>query len=276
MTDLKGKLALVTAAGSPIGAACAARLADAGHHVIAADTDGTAAAAVVALIRQHNGSADAGHHVIAADTDGTAAAAVVALIRQHNGSAEFAPLDASDERNWRAMAGHIRTKYKRLDVLVQAAMTLLVKPFTETTLADLRSLARDNIVAPWLGLRHCAPLLREAGNACVVNLTSTVGRTAHGGAAALSATAAGVRMMTKSAALEWGPQGYGVTVNTVNVGSVPWRPHAETTQDDLDLGPAIAPSEVAEAVLYLRSPAAKYITGMEITLDGGRSIGFPG
>jgi NAD(P)-dependent dehydrogenase (short-subunit alcohol dehydrogenase family) len=243
MSALKGKIALITAAGSPIGAACAARLADAGCHVILADPDGTATAPIVALIRSHKGSA------------------------------EYAPLDPTDERNWRAMAGYIRTHFKRLDVLVQTAHEMLIKPFAKTTLSDVRDMARTNIVAPWLGLKYLAPLLREAGGAAVVNVVSSLGRTPHADAALASATAAGVRMMSKSAALEWGPQGYGVTVNTVNVGQAPWLARPGSDPDLPDLGPAITPAEVAEAVHYLCTPDAKYITGMEITLDGGRSVG---
>ncbi len=243
MSALKGKIALVTAAGSPIGAACAARLADAGCHVILADPDGAATAQIVALIRAHQGSA------------------------------EYAPLDSTDERNWRAMGGYVRTHFKRLDVMVQAAHEIFVKPFARTTLADLRELTRANIVAPWLGLKYLAPMLREAGGASVVNVVSSLGRMPHASAAIASATAAGVRMMSKSAALEWGPQGYGVTVNTVNVGAAPWLARHGSDADLPDLGPAITPAEVAEAVYYFCTPDAKYVTGMEITLDGGKSVG---
>jgi 3-oxoacyl-[acyl-carrier protein] reductase len=240
---LEGKAALVTGGSRGIGAAIAKRLAADGANVAITYTKGAdAAAAVVKEIEQ------AGRKAIAIQADAADAAAVKAAV----------------EKTVAALG--------RLDVLVNNAGTAIPKPFEETTLEELDSVIDINIRGVFVATQAALKHIKNGGR--IINIGSCVGeRMMTPGLVPYSATKGAVKMFTQGLSREVGARG--ITVNNVQPGPI-----------DTDLNPAAgdwaAPQkantalnrygtvdEVAALVGFVASPEAAYITGANLTVDGG-------
>jgi NAD(P)-dependent dehydrogenase (short-subunit alcohol dehydrogenase family) len=241
LLDFRGKVALVTGASGGIGAGIAARLAEAGATVVVHyRSDGAGAAALAAKI--------GGLAVPAELTDTAAVEALVAAAVDHAG---------------------------RLDVVVNNAALQPV-----AALADLDPDSFDTVVDANLGgafrvLRATAARWRQRGEAgAVVNIVSIEAIQPAAGHAHYSASKAALMMLTRSAALEYGPSG--IRVNAVAPGLI-WREGIEAGWPEgvarwraaAPLGRLGHPSDVADACLFLASPAARWITGHTLVVDGG-------
>lgn len=236
--QLKGRTALVTGAAQGLGAAIAAALARAGAAVLLAD---------ICLAPAQAGAA--------------------ALSRQGHDARAIA-LDVADEAAWDEAVGGCA----RLDILVNNAAVMVRTGVADTTGADWRRVLDVNLTGAFLGMRACAPRLRERGGA-IVNVSSTAGLIAHP-SAAYTASKWGLRGLTKTAALELAP--FGIRVNSVHPATIA-TPLAQGAPPGLlaanraaiPLGREAAPAEVAEVVLFLASDAASFVTGAELAVDGG-------
>ncbi|KXU84397.1 oxidoreductase [Paraburkholderia monticola] len=243
MANLTNKTALVTGASRGIGAAIATRLAADGARVAITYTKGAdAAAQVVKAIKAAGGEA------IAIQADATDAQAVNAAVEQT-----------------------VKT-FGELDILVNNAGTAIPKPFEETTLEEMDRMIDLNVrgvfIATQAALRH----LKDGGR--IINIGSCVGeRATTPGLAAYSATKGAVKMFTQGLSREVGSRG--ITVNNVQPGPI-----------DTDLNPAAGDwavpqiantalkryghvDEIAALVAFVAGPEASYITGANLTVDGG-------
>ncbi len=240
------RVAVVTGAGRGLGRAIAERLAAGGRHVVIAELDAAS---------------------------GAAAAADIAA---GGGRASFAQTDIADAASLAALAEHARG-YGRIDALVNnAAIANSVggKTYDAISEAEWERIVRVNVTGTWLACKQFGPLLVAAGGGTIVNLASD---TALWGATRLLhyvATKGAIIAMTRSLANELGPDG--VTVNAVAPGltageatsGVPetrwneYRTRRALTRDQ-------TPADVAGAVAFLCSPAARYITGQTLVVDGG-------
>lgn len=196
----------------------------------------------------------------------------------------YHPLDVCEQASWTAIAGYVRSSHGRLDILVNNAGASIRRGFLDTGDDDWDRILRTNLWAPWTGLRTFVDDLTMSEHANVVNVGSIYGHvTAPGPPAPPSSIAyqvskAGVHMLTKSAAVEFADRG--IRVNAVLPGVFVTAMLGDLSEEQLrtrvDLAPMSRPGdleELADAVTYLASDGASYVTGALLPVDGGYVAG---
>jgi 3alpha(or 20beta)-hydroxysteroid dehydrogenase len=249
---LDGKVALVTGAARGIGAAIATLFASEGAAVLVTDR------------RDEPGEA------------------VAAGIREAGGRSAYRHLDITDEAGWAAAVEAARAGFGGVDVLVNNAGIIRVKPLLETTLEDLQALLATNLVGAFLGTKAVAAAMRERGGGSIVNFSSVQGLEGREGLAAYGAAKFGVRGFSKTAAIELGP--HGIRVNTLFPGPTRTKMTERKGWTDADydrayagypLGRMADPIEIARVALFLASDESSFCTGGDFVADGGVSAGKP-
>ncbi|GIX46676.1 MAG: short-chain dehydrogenase [Candidatus Tectimicrobiota bacterium] len=244
----RNKVALITAAGSGIGAATA------------------------------RGFARDGGAVMVADLSGRRAQAVAEEIRQSGGEARWQKMDAADPEAVQATVAATLEAFGRLDVLVNNAGYAVPGPLHELSLEAWQRTLAVTLTSVFLGLKYVVPLMRRQGGGAIVNTASVSGLRGDYGMAAYNAAKAGVINLTRAAALE--NAAYGIRVNCVCPGGIDTRApellapgRAEAFRQAMvaihPLGRMGKAEEVAEAILFLASDAAAFVTGASLVVDGG-------
>ncbi|MDR7155552.1 NAD(P)-dependent dehydrogenase (short-subunit alcohol dehydrogenase family) [Sphingobium xenophagum] len=252
--DLTGTVALVTGASGGIGGATVQALADAGARVIATDMAQTATVA---------------------------------------GATEYRPLDVTDEDGWAALAAYVDATYGRLDILVNNAGISVTDAIADTSLATFRRCMQINVEGIFLGTRAMADLLAKSGadrrgGSSIINLSSVGGLAGAPFMSAYCASKGAVRLFTKCAALEYAALKQPIRVNSVHPGGIDTNmmdtiyaryvetgafPDEETARATVSAGHALGrmgtPQEIADGIVYLAAPAASFMTGSELVIDGG-------
>ena len=243
--ELEGKRAIITGAGSGIGRASALRLAEEGAAVAVVDLNPDGAGETVGLIER------AGGRAMAVQTDVTRRAEVEAMVER------------------------VRSAWGGVDILMNNAGGSLHSPFLELEEAEWDKVVDLNLKAVYLCSRPVARLMANQGAGCIINVTSNYGVTGSGIRAHYSAAKAGVIGLTKAMALDLGP--YGVRVNAVGPGPTntarvrgnsteeAWAARAQT----IPLRRMGEPEDLADAVAFLASDRARYITGQVLHVNGG-------
>ena len=263
MNSVENKVALVTGAARGIGAATAKLLALAGAQVVATDL------------------ADTGSNE------------TVVAINSMGGEAIYAKHDVTNEGDWEAVMKRTRDQFGGLDILVNNAGVLLSKRLEATTLEEFENVVNPNLLGVFLALKHAIPLLKERAadapvGASIVNLSSIAGLVGAPGEALYSMTKGGVRLLSKSAALECAALGYRIRVNSVHPGVIDtimgdqlitdyvamgMGQNENAVRDRIisrhPLGRLGTVDDVAKAILFLASDDAAFITGTELVVDGG-------
>jgi len=253
MQDLDGRIALVTGAGRGIGEATARALTAAGARVILSDLTAPDA--------------------LAANLGGWALA--------H---------DVTRESDWESVMTFARTTAGGLDILVNNAGLFLMRSLAETSLEDFRRIQAVNVDGVFLGAKHAAPLLAERaskwrGGASMINLSSVAGLVGSAGTSAYNASKGAVRLLTKSLAMELAAQN--VRVNSVHPGVIETMMGEEVVagfsaasgMGDNETRVALAQRHplghmgqvinIADAIVFLASDRAAFMTGSELVVDGG-------
>jgi NAD(P)-dependent dehydrogenase (short-subunit alcohol dehydrogenase family) len=236
--SLGGRIALVTGATSGIGRATAIRLAWQGAEVIV-----------------HGRDAVRGQQVIAE-------------IAQAGGKARFITADLSDPTEIRRLADEAG----EVEVLVNNAGISWFGPTADLDFDTYDALFEANVRAPYFLVAALAPRMAANGGGSIINVASMAGTIGLAGGAAYGGTKATLTAMTRAWAAEFSP--CGVRVNAVAPGPVytaadPKR--IEALGATTLLGRAAQADEIAQAITFLASPAAAYITGITVAADGGRT-----
>jgi 3alpha(or 20beta)-hydroxysteroid dehydrogenase len=183
--------------------------------------------------------------------------------------------DVTDAEAWSRVIATAEERFGGVDVLVNNAGVHWIRLLVDEDPAALERLLRVNLVGPYIGMQAVVPAMVARGGGSIVNISSFAGLSGAWGHSAYGATKWGLRGLTKTAALELGPSG--IRVNSVHPGPIDTPMLPVPADSPLfaahPLGRAGTAEEVAEAVLYLASDASAYVTGAEITVDGGLAAG---
>ena len=244
MTDLTGKIALVTGGGNGIGAATCRGLAAAGAKVAVLDRDAAAAQQVAREI-------------------GDAAAARA--------------LDVADTEAFRHVADEIAALWGGVDILVNGAGTITRQTIAAMPVADWDRIIAVNLRGPFNGAQAVIPHMRKRGGGAIVNVASIAGRRiSFGGGANYTSSKAGLLGFTRHAAYELAPDWIrvnavcpGPTATAFGGGQVPSPERKAQRARKIPLGRMVEPEDIADAVLFLASDAAKMVTGIALDVDGG-------
>lgn len=263
--SLAGRKALITGGARGLGAGMAQALAAAG------------AAVVVGDILDEMGMATA------------------KALRAGGATAHFVHLDVTDEAQWETAVAATVRELGGFDILINNAGVEETALVTDIDVAALRRMLDVNIVGTALGLKHAFRAMRPGGAAgqggAVVNVASVAATIAFPAIAGYSATKSAVDRLTRVAAMESGQLGYGVRVNCVYPGLVPTDMGMKLAGDVVTAGLFASPdaavaaivaqtplgrlgtvADMADAVVFLCSDAARFITGAGLPVDGGMGM----
>jgi NAD(P)-dependent dehydrogenase (short-subunit alcohol dehydrogenase family) len=209
----------------------------------------------------------------------------VERIRKAGGKADFQKHDVTNEAQWESAVAFAVKTFGRLSVLVNNAGIETAALITQCELDDFKRVMDVNVNGVFLGHKHALRVMKAGSS--IVNMSSVagmIGTTAH---VAYHASKGAVRLMTKAAAIECAQLGTGVRVNSVHPGIVATDMGTNFVKDFVNLGlaPDYAaaeaavkglhpmgfgePRDVASAVIFLASDAAKWMNGSELVIDGG-------
>jgi NAD(P)-dependent dehydrogenase (short-subunit alcohol dehydrogenase family) len=249
MTDMSGKVALITGAGSGLGRA-------------------------IARIFAQRGAA-----IVVADIDAVGGSAIAAELREAGGRALFVRTDVSNENDVQSLLEETMRTFGRLDYAVNnAGIDGPVLPLVEQSAANFARVVAVNLMGVFFGLKHQIPIMVRQGGGAIVNTSSIAGLRGHPGIGPYVAAKHGVNGLTKTAAIEYGP--YRVRVNSICPGGIRTPMLENYLAQAPELRAAIIDGnplrrlgeaeEMAEAAVWLCSPAASYVNGHELVIDGGK------
>lgn len=251
MGRVADKVAVVTGAGSGLGAAEARLLAREGAQVVVTDID--------------SGTGE--------------------MVAQEIGGLFFEQ-DVSDETSWTTLIETVQSQFGRLDILVNNAGIAVVADIEATTTEIWRRVLSIHLDAAFFGCQHAIPLMRDSGGGSIINTSSTAALKGLAPYLAYSAAKGGIRSLTKSVAHHCKIKGYGIRCNSIHPGGIetPLMREATSRASDgkkvdpkeaerrrrkVDLG---QPEDVANLVLFLASDESKHMNGAELVLDNGATI----
>jgi NAD(P)-dependent dehydrogenase (short-subunit alcohol dehydrogenase family) len=250
MTELAGKVALITGGASGIGAACAQVFAREGAHVVVTD--------------------------IQSDLGRDVAKGVGGLFVQH---------DVTDEEQWVAAVSTAQAAHGRLDIVINNAGMFAAQTIEDCDLTLWNKVLQVNLTSVMLGCKHGIAAMKAnpggpAGS--IVNVSSITGFIGLASAAAYTASKGGVRLLTKSVAVHCARTYRNIRCNSLHPGAIdtPMNQAAFDASGDPDgmraffgsvqpIGRMASASEMAECALFLASDRSSFVTGTELLGDGG-------
>ncbi|MEK6206618.1 MAG: glucose 1-dehydrogenase [Chloroflexota bacterium] len=246
MTELQGKVAIVTGGARGIGAATATALSAEDAFVLIADVN---------------------------DNEGQALANKIA---SEGKCARYVHLDVTDESQWDRVVSDAVKEFGHLDILVNNAGIGTMEDVEQETVAGWDQVIAVNQKGVWLGMKHAVPAMRAAGGGAIVNVSSIFGAVGgFGGSVAYHATKGAVRLMTKNAAIRYAKEGIRVNsmhpgfIDTPMIEQIKGTPIEQMIVQNTPVGRLGRPEEIGDVIAFLCGPKASYMTGSEIYVDGG-------
>jgi NAD(P)-dependent dehydrogenase (short-subunit alcohol dehydrogenase family) len=260
--NLNGRKALVTGGAQGLGEGMARALAAAGAKVVVADVQDDLGPKVAESLGKGHG---------------------------------FVHLDITDDAAWESAVAQAVDLLGGLDIVVNNAGVEITSLLVDLDPASVRKQLEVNLLGTALGIKHAFRAMRPGGSAgtggVVINVASVAASIAFPGIAVYSATKSGVDRLTRVAAMESGKLGYGVRVNCIYPGLVPTAMGAGLANDVAQIGLFGSPEEavsavveltpsgrlgevtdMADAVVFLASDAARFINGVGLPVDGGMGM----
>ncbi len=250
---LQGKVGLVTGAGSGLGAAIATRFAAEGAKVLVSDVDIEAAGWTAQAISE---------------------------------SAVPLRLDVCKPEDWAEATALAEKRFGGLNILVNNAGICLTGSVEDISIEDWKRTHAIDLDGVFFGIRACLPLMRQStdqASGAILNISSISAMVAAGNMSAYNSAKAAVRHLTKSVALHCAKQPGKITCNSVHPtfidtplldgfsNGLPRDEMIAKLARQIPLGRVGVPDDVASAAVYLCSDEARFITGAELTIDGGLS-----
>jgi 3(or 17)beta-hydroxysteroid dehydrogenase len=256
MTRLEGKVAVITGGASGLGAGTARRFIENGAQVVITDVDDERAVAVASEI-----------------------------------GAQCLHQDVAREEDWEATLAEVRKRHGQLDILVNNAGIFTSRPVDETPLEEWQRVLDVNLTGVFLGCKHGIRAMKAnpgGPSGSIINLSSVVGLRGQRGGSAYSSSKGGVRSLTKTVALENAP--HQIRCNSIHPGIIDtpiMDPLFAAVPDPDAMRAALAQTipigslgeparDIGNMAVYLASDESVYITGAEMVVDGGMTIGLPG
>jgi 3alpha(or 20beta)-hydroxysteroid dehydrogenase len=243
MTEMAGKVAIVTGAAKGMGQAAAKALAKEGVSVVLTDIDPAGAATA----------------------------------QEIGGDAIFLKHDVGQPEDWARVVQAAQDTFGRLDYLVNNAGIIAVEPLETMSLESYERVIRVNQTGVFLGMNAVVDSMRRIGGGAIVNTSSVSGIRAFAGVLAYAASKWAVRGMTHNAAIELAE--LGIRVNCVLPGVID-TPMFQANPPEVNTGMIAAlpikrpgsPAEVADAIVFLLSDKASYINGVDLSVDAGMAV----
>ena len=215
-----------------------------------------------------------GAKVIAGDLQEDKGRAVVEAVNKNGAEAVFVGLDVARQEDWSRAVEEAVSRFGKLTTLINNAGIYWPRGTEEETLEGWNTMIAVNQTGVWLGMKAAVAAMREAGGGAIVNISSLYGLIGSPGSISYHATKGAVRLMTKSAALEYVKQG--IRVNSIHPGQIDTPILSGLTPEQNEqikaatpMGRLGRPEEIAYGSLYLCSDEAAYTTGAELVIDGG-------
>jgi len=250
MDRIKGKVALISGGARGQGATEAALFVREGASVVIGDVRDD----------QCKATADGINAKFAAQSGGKAVRAV--------------HLDVTRAADWRLAVETCVREFGGLDILINNAGIFNMSGLEETSEELWDSIVNINQKGVWLGMKECVPAMRKRGGGAIVNISSVAGLTGSTGSTAYHGTKGAVRLLTKAAAVQYGPEKIRVNsvhpgiINTEMIDIVP-KGMREAVNGMVPLRREGTAEDVAKLVLFLASDDSSYCTGAEFVVDGG-------
>ena len=259
MEKLKNKVILVTGASRGIGKGCVNKLLSEEASVIATDRD-------EALLEESHRE----------------------WVVKFGKRIRIQFLDIASETDWIEVMSDIEANEGLLHGLVNNAGIVNLKPLEEMSLEEFKETQDVNLTGTFIGTKLAVDIMRRKNNAkgSIVNISSISGQTGTLNCGAYSASKGGVRMLSKAIALEVGAKREFIRINSVHPGVIMTPMQTERAGNDEELWEGIRksiplgrlgkPEDVANAVTYVLSDLSDFMTGAELTVDGGMRIALSG
>ena len=218
-----------------------------------------------------------GAKVVFGDIDDEKGKKLESEVRKFGGEATYVHLDVTSESDWQKAVSKTIELYGKLNILINNAGILITKRLEETTESDWDLVQSVNAKGVFLGAKSVISAMKNSGGGSIVNISSIAGLVGRPWSA-YTASKGAVRLLTKSIAVQYGPDrircksvhpGIG---NDNAMGELTLANFPDSTEDlliDTPLRRFAVSKDIAMGVLYLASDESSYVTGSELSIDGG-------